>query len=45
MANYYSGDPYVGTRANIIKEKNEKIDTLEKENARLKAQLKQLEQR
>ena len=43
--NFYNGDSYVGSRQDELKEKNAKIDALEKEVARLKSQLKQLEGR
>ena len=45
FANYFSGDPYVGPRDREIKEKNNRIEELEKEVKRLKAQVVALEGR
>ena len=41
FSNYYSGDPYIGTRAEEIKKKNDEIASLQKEVKRLKQELSQ----
>ena len=42
---FHTGDPYVGSRNEEIKRKNNKIDALKSEVNRLKSQVKALEQR
>ena len=39
FSNFYSGDPYIGTRAEEIKKKNDEIASLQKEVKRLKQEL------
>ena len=41
FSNYFSGDPYLGSRGDELKKKNERISELEQEVKRLKAQLGQ----
>ena len=43
--NYYSGEPYVGTRKDEIKAKNERVTELELENKRLRSRIAALEAR
>ena len=43
--NYFSGDPYVGLRTTEMKQKNDTISMLEKENKQLKNRITQLEAR
>ena len=45
LVNYYTGDPYLGTRADEITKKNNRIAELEKENKMLKSKLASYEQR
>ena len=45
LANLYAGDPYVGSREAEIKAKNKRIQELEAENRKLKAQLERYEGR
>ena len=41
--NYFSGDPYVGLRTTEMKQKNDTISMLERENKQLKSRIAQLE--
>ena len=45
LANLYASDPYVGSREAEIKAKNKRIQELEAENRKLKAQLERYEGR
>ena len=45
FSNFFSGDPYLGSRAEELKKKNERIGELELEVKRLKAQVSRQENR
>ena len=45
FTNYYTGDPYIGSRDSDLKKKNEEIAVLQRENRRLKQDLSSLQNR